>query len=106
MTLYVRQQKRDTDVKNSFLDSVGEGEGGMLWENSTETCILPYVKQIPVQVQGMKQGTQSQRTGTTLRDGMGREVGGVQEGGLMYTHGWFMSMYGKNHNIVISLQFK
>ena len=30
MTLYVRQQsKRDTDVKNRHLDSVGEGEGGM-----------------------------------------------------------------------------
>ena len=30
---------------------------------------------------------------------------GVQDGGPMYTHGWFMSMYGKNHyNIVISLQ--
>ena len=26
---------------------------------------------------------------------------GVQEGGHMYTHGWFMSMYGENcHNIV------
>ena len=24
--------------------SVGEGKGGMIWENSTETCILPYVK--------------------------------------------------------------
>ena len=31
MTLYVRQQsKRDTDVKNRLLDSVGEGEGGMI----------------------------------------------------------------------------
>ena len=29
MTLYARQQK-DTDVKNSLLDSVGEGEGGMI----------------------------------------------------------------------------
>ena len=38
--------KRDTDVKNSLLDSVGEGEGGMIWENSIETCILSYVKQI------------------------------------------------------------
>ena len=36
--------KRDTDVKNRLLDSVGEGEGGMISENSTETCILPYVK--------------------------------------------------------------
>ena len=26
---------------------------------------------------------------------------GIWEGGNMYTHGWFMSMYGKNqHNIV------
>ena len=26
---------------------------------------------------------------------------GVQDGEHMYTHGWFMSMYGKNHyNIV------
>ena len=29
-----------------YMDSVGEGEGGMIWENSTETCILPYVKQL------------------------------------------------------------
>ena len=38
--------KRDTDVLNSLLDSLGEGEGVMIWENSIETCILPYVKQI------------------------------------------------------------
>ena len=25
---------------------MGEGEGGMIWENSTETCILSYVKWI------------------------------------------------------------
>ena len=25
---------------------------------------------------------------------------GVQDGEHMYTHGWFMWMYGKNHNIV------
>ena len=36
--------KRDTEVKNSLLDSVGEGEGGMIWENNIETCILSYVK--------------------------------------------------------------
>ena len=36
--------KRDTDMKNRLLDSVGEGEAGMIWENSIETCILPYVK--------------------------------------------------------------
>ena len=36
--------KGDTDVMNRFLGSLGEGKGGMIWENSTETCILPYVK--------------------------------------------------------------
>ena len=40
----MRDGKRDTDVKNRFLGSVGKGEGGMIWENSTETCILLYVK--------------------------------------------------------------
>ena len=42
MTLY--DNKRDTDVKNSLLDSVGEGKGGMIWQNSIETCVLSYVK--------------------------------------------------------------
>ena len=42
----MRDSKRDTDVKNSLLDSVGEGEGGMIWENGIETCILSYVKRI------------------------------------------------------------
>ena len=41
MTLYVRQQKRCR-----LLDSVGEGEGGMICENIIETCILLYMKQI------------------------------------------------------------
>ena len=29
-----------------LLDSSGEGEGGMLWENGTESCKLSYVNQI------------------------------------------------------------
>ena len=40
----MQDSKRDTDVKNGLLDSVGEGEGGMIWENSFETGILSYVK--------------------------------------------------------------
>ena len=43
---YMQGRKGDTDIKNRLLDSVGEGEGGMIWENSIETCTLPYVKQI------------------------------------------------------------
>ena len=40
----MQNNKRDTDIKNRLLDCVGEGEGGMIWENSTETSTLPYVK--------------------------------------------------------------
>ena len=42
----MRDSKRDTDVQNSLLDSVGEGEGGMISENGIETCTLSYVKRI------------------------------------------------------------
>ena len=38
----MRDSKRDTDVKNSLLDSVGEGEGGKIWENSV-FHVLSYV---------------------------------------------------------------
>ena len=42
----MQDSKRDTDVLNSLLDSVGEGEGGMICENGTETCKLSHVKRI------------------------------------------------------------
>ena len=45
ITLYARH-KRDTDVQNILFDSVGEGEGGMIWENGIETSILSCKKQI------------------------------------------------------------
>ena len=40
----MRDSKGDTDVQNSLLDSVGEGEGGTIWENGIETCIISYMK--------------------------------------------------------------
>ena len=40
----MQDSKRDIDVKNRLLYSVGEGEGGMIWDNSIKTCILTYVK--------------------------------------------------------------
>ena len=108
MTLYesfadpMWDSKRDTDAKNSLLDSVEEGEGGMIWENSIETCILSYVKQIASP--GLMHETGC--SGLVHWDdpeGWDGEGGGrgVQDGEQMYTRGGFMSMYGKNHyNIV------
>ena len=43
MTLHAIQQKRHR-CKEQILDYVGEGKSGTIWENSIETCILPYVK--------------------------------------------------------------
>ena len=39
----MQESKRDSDVLNSLLDSVGEGEGRMIWENGIKTCKLSYV---------------------------------------------------------------
>ena len=38
----MRDSKRDTGVENRLFDSVEEGEGGMIWENGIETCIISY----------------------------------------------------------------
>ena len=35
---------KETQMYNSLLDSVGEGEGRMTWENGIETCIISHVK--------------------------------------------------------------
>ena len=72
----MRDSKRDTDVQNSLLDSVGEGKGGIFSENSTETCVLSYVKQITSLGSMHETDAQGWCTGMTQRDGMGREVGG------------------------------
>ena len=42
----MQDSKKDTDVYSGLLDSEGEGEGGMIWENGIETCILSCKNQI------------------------------------------------------------
>ena len=83
----MQDSKRDTDVKNRLLDSVGEGEGGMIWENSSETCILSYVKYITspslVHETGYSKLVHWDNPEGWDGQGGGR---GVQDGGHMYTH--------------------
>ena len=69
----MQNRKRDTDVQNRFLDSVGEGEGGMFRENSIETSILSRVKQITNPGWMHETSVQGWCTGKTQRDGMERE---------------------------------
>ena len=83
-----------------ILDSVGEGKGGMIWENGIETCII-YVKCIasPGSMQDIgclglvhwddPEGWYGERGGRKFQDGEHK-----------YTRGGFMSMYGKTSTIL------
>ena len=71
----MQNRKRDTDVQNRLLDSVGEGEGGMFQENSIETCILSRVNQITSPGWMHETCARPWCTGKTQRDGVEREVG-------------------------------
>ena len=70
------------------MDSVGEAEGGKIWENGIETCVLSCMKRVtsPGPMHG------SGWLGLVHWDdpeGWNGEGGGtgVHDGGLMYTHG-------------------
>ena len=76
ITLYARQQKRHK-CKEQTLDSVGEGEGGMIWKNGIETCIISYMKRVASPGSVHDTGCLGLvHSGMTQRDGMGREEGG------------------------------
>ena len=72
----MQNRKRDTDVQNRLLDSVGEGEGGMFRENSVDTCILSRVKQITSPGGMHETSAWAWCTGKTQRDQVEREVEG------------------------------
>ena len=81
---------------------MGEGKGGMIWENSIETCILSYVKWITSPGSMHETGCSGLVHWEDPEgwDGEGSWREG-QDGEHMYSHGWFMWMYGKKpHNIV------
>ena len=78
----------------------GEGEGGKIWENGIETCIIQYKKRITSP--GLIQDTGC--LGLVHWDdpeGWYREAGGsgVQDGEHVYTRGGFM-IYSKTNTIL------
>ena len=92
--------KRDTDVKSRLLDSGGEGEGGTIWETSTEACAFPHAQQMTSASSVHEAGRSKLVLWDNQRDGLGREVGGEFGMGVhMCTRGWFMSMYGETTTI-------
>ena len=67
---------------------MGEGEGGMIWENGIETCIISYMKRITSPGSMHQTGC----SGLVLwhdPEGCDGEGGGsgVQDGEHIYTHG-------------------
>ena len=83
------------------MDSVGQGEGGMSWENGIEICIISYKK--PIASLGLMQDTGC--LGLVHWDDPERWYGeggrkGVQDWELMHTCGGFMLMYGKTNTVL------
>ena len=83
---YMQDSKRDTDVKNRLLDYVGKGKGGMVCENSIETCILPYVKQT-TRASSMHKAGHSKLVLWDNPEGWAGKGGKFKMGGHMCTHG-------------------
>ena len=80
---------------------MGEGEGGMIWENGIETCIISYMKRIASPGSMHDTGCLGLVQWDDLEgwdwEGGGR---GVQDGEHVYTCGGFMLMYGKTNTIL------
>ena len=80
---------------------MGEGEGGMIWENGIEICIISYRKRVASPGSMHDTGC----LGLVHWDdpeGQDGEGGGrrVQDGEHMYTCGRSISIYGKTNTIL------
>ena len=93
----------NTSLKMYFMtlmDSVAEGEGGMIWENGIETCIISCMKRVASPGSMHDTGC----LGLVHWDdpeGWYEEGGGrrVRDGEHMYTCGGFILIFGKTNTI-------
>ena len=101
MTLYVRQQKRHR-CKEQTSGLCGRRRG---WDDLREyhwnmymaICETDRQSKFDAWNRALKAGALGQPWGMGW-EGCGREI---QDGEHMYTHGWFMSMYGKNYHSIV-----
>ena len=105
ITLYARQQKRHRWKEQSF-GLCGRRRG---WNDLKEQHGNMYITICEIDHQSRFDAWDRALKASALGWPWGMGWGGqwevVQDEGHMYTHGWFVSMYGKSHyNIVISLQ--
>ena len=80
---------------------MGEGEGGMIWENGIEKCIISYKEQI-TSLDSMQGAGCLGLVHWDDPEGWYGEGGGsgVQDGEHVYTRGRFMLMYVKTNTIL------
>ena len=80
---------------------MGEGEGGMIWENGIETRIISYKKRISSLGLMQHAGYLGLVHWDDLEGWDGEGCGrGIQEREHMYTPGGFKSMYGKTNTVL------
>jgi len=80
---------------------MGQGEGGMIWENGIEVCIISYMKRVAIPGSMHNTGCLGLVQWDDLEGWYG-EGGGrrVQDGEHVYTCGGFMLIYGKTNTIL------
>ena len=80
---------------------MGEGEGGMIWENGIEKCIISYMKRVASPDLMHDIGCLGLVHWDDPEGGYG-EGGGrrVQDGEHMYTCGRYILIYGKTNTIL------
>ena len=80
---------------------MGEGEGGMIWENGIETCIISNVKRITSPGLMYDTGCVGLVHWDDSEGWYGKRGGrGVQDGKHVYTRDGFMLMYGQTNTIL------
>ena len=80
---------------------MGEGEGGMIWENGIEICIISYVKRVASLGLMHDTGCLGLVHWNDPEGWYGEgSWSGVQDGEHVYTRGRFMLMYDKTNTIL------
>ena len=89
------------------MDSVGEGEGGKIWENGIETCIISCMKRVTSPGSMHNTGCMG-LVHWDNPEGWYEEGGGrrVQDGEHMYTCGGFILIFGKTNNVKFKNKIK
>ena len=82
------------------MDSVGEGEGGMILENGIETCIISHMKRVASPGSIHDTGYLGLVHWDNPEGWYGEGGGRVQDGEHMYTCGGSISIFGKTNTIL------